>query len=163
MHHTWLKHHASCSLCFALSSSSSLSFTTILLAFSCDCFVCISTGCCGCCRCSFCCCSMACRRCAVLCGLSLLLFLLVVSVSTSPSSPAAVQSDLVVWVVVHVFFSSWDPLHQLIIISLISFSAGDAIRRCSFAQLIADALCETDRLLPSTPTSLASPSQRPCD
>ena len=37
-----------------------------------------------------------------------------------------------------------------------SFSAGDTMRPCSFAHLIAVAPCETHRLLPSTPMTLAS-------
>ena len=60
---------------------------------------------------------------------------------------------LLFWLEVHVFFSSPDHLQRSpIIISLISFSAADAIRTCSFAHLIAVALCKTHSVLPSTPS-----------
>ena len=78
------------------------------------------------------------------------------SVLTSLSWVTAVQSDLVVSVVVHGAFSSSDPPHLFL-------SAGDAIRTCSFAHLIAVALCDTHRLLPSTLVTLEGPIQWPCD
>ena len=43
---------------------------------------------------------------------------------------------------------------SLVIISRISFSAGDAIGTCPFAHLIAVTPCDTKRLLPSTPMNL---------
>ena len=69
---------------------------------------------------------------------------------------AVVQSDLVVAVAVrvHQVSSSFSP---------ISFSAGDVIRTCSFALVIAVAPCDSHRLLPSTPMALAGPIQCPCD
>ena len=70
------------------------------------------------------------------------------SVLNSLSLAIPVQSIIVVFVVVQVFVSGPDPLHQ-------SFSAGDTMRTCSFAHLIAVAPCETHRLLPSTPMTLA--------
>ena len=78
------------------------------------------------------------------------------SVLTSLSWVTAVQSDLVVSVVVHVAFSSSDPLHMFL-------SAGDAIRTCSFAHLFAVALCGSHSLLPSTLVTLEGSIQWPRD
>ena len=112
-----------------------------------DCTVCISTCGCGCCRCCFCCCSMACRRCccSVACRCCGSFGGVGVDFSIVGDS---VQSNIVVLVVVQVFCLE-SRSHQ-------SFSAGDTMRTCSFAHLIAVAPCETHRLLPSPPMTLAS-------
>ena len=55
--------------------------------------------------------------------------------------------------------SSGSSPQILIIISRISSSAGDAIRSCSFAHLIAVARWDTQTFPPSTPMTRAGPSQ----
>ena len=61
------------------------------------------------------------------------------------------------------FLESGSSAPSLIIISRMSFSAGDAIRTRSFAHLIAVAPCEPPKLLPSTPMNLAGQIQWPFD
>ena len=51
---------------------------------------------------------------------------------------------------------------SLVITSRVSFSASDAIRTCSFAHVIVVAPCDTHRVPPSTPMTLAVPIQCPC-
>ena len=86
------------------------------------------------------------------------------SVLISLSWAAAVQSDLVcLGGGPCVLLESGSSAPRLIVISRISFSAGDAIRTCSFAHKIAFALSGAHRLLPSTPMTRADPIQWPCD
>ena len=78
--------------------------------------------------------------------------------STETLVVAAVVSSPAVWVH-HVWSVHRDRLLQILInISRISRSAGDAIRCCYFAHLIAVARCDTQTFPPSIPMTRAGPS-----
>ena len=107
-----------------------------------DCSVCISTGGCGCCRCRFCCRSVACRRCccSVVCRCCCSFGGVGLDLSVADGC-CPIRSCCRPCVLLSHF-----PLH----------------RRCH-PNTISVALCELHKLLPSTPMTLASPIQWPCD
>ena len=158
-HHTWLGHHASCSLRFALS----LSFepqhcddcvgALVMIVLSASGLVLFPLSFCG----LFCyCLSLVMLLLLLFCGMVLLWLLrwsrfrsLSVVGGCCPVRSCCLGGGP------FAFLGSGCSAPSLVIFSRIYFSAGDAIRTCSFAHLIAVAPCQTQRLLPSTRLTLA--------